>query len=91
MVKGKTTSGFEFQYDPKIFDDMEFLDMLVEAENGNDAESIRAYSTLVFKLLGKEQRKKLYDSLRVEDGRVPIEAVKKEIAEIMAYSPEGKN
>lgn len=91
MVKGKTSTGFEFEYDPKAFDDMEFLDMLVEAEKGEDADSIRAYSMLVLKLLGKAQRKRLYDHLRTEAGRVPIEAVKNEIAEIMAYNPEGKN
>ena len=49
-------------------------------------------SKVVRLMLGKENRKKLYDSIRHEDGRVPLEEVDKCITEIMMLLGEqGKN
>lgn len=43
-------------------------------------------------LLGKEQKKKLYDYLRKEDGRVPIAEVGEAVADVMnAFGNAGKN
>ena len=43
-------------------------------------------------VLGTEGRKKLYDSLRTEDGRVPVAAVSDAIKEIFeAFGEKGKN
>lgn len=88
MIQGKLENGFEFTIDEKILDDMELVDAMAEAEGENPLK----FSTVILKVLGKEQRDRLYDILRNEDGRVPIEAVSDAITEILKSAGEdGKN
>lgn len=88
MKKGTLKNGFEFEVDEKVMDDMEFIDLLAEADDGNPLRFSKA--TLI--LLGKDQRKRLYDSIRAEDGRVPPEAFSDVFYELLeALGEEGKN
>ena len=48
-------------------------------------------SRLVVKLLGKDGKKRLYDHLRTEDGRVPASAVESAIMELFQSINVGKN
>lgn len=79
MIKGRTTSGFEFEIDENAADNMELVDALAEAAD----DDLLAISTVGKLLLGKELRKKLYDHIRTEDGRVPTKAAVNEFMEIM--------
>lgn len=88
MKKGKLDNGFEYEVDEKVLDDMEMLDALAEAQ-GEDPLKISVVSK---KLLGKEQRQRLYDHLRDEDGRVPVEVASQAIVDILLdLGDEGKN
>lgn len=88
MKEGKISNGFEYAVDEKRMDDMEFIDALSDTST-EDPTSI---SIVVKKLLGKEQRKRLYDYLREEDGRVPIEKTMDAVSEILdAMGDDGKN
>lgn len=78
MVEVKTNSGFVIEFDEARADNMEFLDALTDADE-NIANAGRAISLL----LGKEGRAALYDHVRTEDGRVPINAVASEFLEIL--------
>ncbi|MBQ9027403.1 MAG: hypothetical protein IJ110_01420 [Lachnospiraceae bacterium] len=82
MITGKTESGFEFQIDEDLFNDMELLDRLVDADKGN----YRALSDAISCIMGKDQKQKLYDHVRTESGRVPIKAVANEFREILSLS-----
>ena len=82
-MKGKTSSGFEFDVEDDRLDDMELVDIMAEID-----ENPLLMSKLCGMLLGDEQKRRLYDHLRVEDGRVPIEAVTNAIQEIF-NSPGG--
>ena len=81
MIRGKLESGFEYEIAEEVRDNMELLDAIVEAE-----ESPLAVSKVVQLLLGKEQKKLLYDHLRTEKGNVPIMAVSNAVAEIFRGS-----
>ena len=83
MRTGKTSTGFEFEIDEQKLDDMEFLDALAEVDDNS-----LALPKIIKTILGYDQKKKLYDHLRSDEGRVPIKAVAKEIAEIMKLSQE---
>ena len=88
MQKVITKSGFECLVDKKQMDDMELVDKIAEADAGNPL----AVSAVIEKVLGKEQKAKLYNHLRNEDGRVPIEKVGEELVEIItSLGNEGKN
>lgn len=88
MRTGKLENGFEFAIDEEALDDMELLDAMAEAEAG---DALKA-SKVILKVLGAEQRNRLYDHLRTESGRVPVEATMNALADILnAAGEEGKN
>lgn len=77
MITGTTSTGFNYAVDPDAVLDMEFLDLVGEAES-NPAKLGKMFECL----LGKTQKKALYDHVRTEAGRVLIDDVKKEVDEI---------
>lgn len=86
-IKGKTSSGFEFEIDSMVMDDMELVDALADTMNDNPL----SFSIVCTKLFGNEQKKRLYNHLR-KDGRVPLEAISNEIADVFkAMGEDGKN
>lgn len=86
MIKGKTSSGFEFAIEDHVLDSMELLDTIIEID-----ENIGNISKVVKMILPKDQQKALYEHLRAEHGNVPIMAVAQEVAEIFQYNQQGKN
>ena len=78
MLKGKTETGFEFEIDEDVKDDMELLDAITYIDKGD-----WTYVTEVLdRLLGTEQKKKLYDHCRNEKGRAPASVVMQEVKNI---------
>ena len=87
MITAKTESGFSIELEESALDNMEVLDALSDLDEGNPL----AMSRLVVKLLGKDGKKRLYDHLRTEDGRVPASAVESAIMELFQSINDGKN
>ena len=88
MITAKTNDGFEIGLNEDVLDDAELLDALGGMQDGN----VFDMSRLTLRLLGKEGRKKLYDHLRTEDGRVPADQVSAALNEIfLALGPDAKN
>lgn len=86
-MKGTTTTGFEFEINEKDLDDMRILDMIVEMSEGDLAK----LSPLVKRILGEEQRERLYAHLEEKEGRASVARVSDEISEIFVMSKAGKN
>ena len=86
MLKGKTTSGFEYEVSDAQLDNMELVDALAELTDNNAL----AVSKVTTQLLGKEQKKRLYDHVR-KDGIVSAQKVSDEILQILQSKPESKN
>ena len=87
-MKGKLKNGFEFDIDEKALDNMELIDAMAEAQEDDPGK----FSKATLLLLGKEERKRLYDHLRADDGRVPIQSVADSFVEIFqALGDQGKN
>jgi len=90
MIKGKTASGFKFEIEPADINDMEFLERLGIAFE-SDLTKVPGIMT---EILGADQRARLYDHLRDERGKVPIEKAMEAFQEILTIaneSTEGKN
>ena len=85
-MKGKTSTGFEFDIEDERLDDMELVDIMAEID-----ENPLLMPKLCKMLLGEEQKKRLYDHLRSEDDRVPIEATTNAIQEIFNSPGDLKN
>lgn len=80
---GTTSTGFEYVITDEAMNDAELLDALIEADEGNATSMMKAMN----KLLGTEQKQKLYEHLRDEHGRVPIvgeRSLTSEMTEIMS-------
>lgn len=83
MRSGTTSSGFKFEIDEQDLNDMEFIELMADAE-----ENPLKYPKMVERMLGKEQKKKLYDHVRTKEGRVPPDAIDKEVEEIFILAGE---
>lgn len=90
-MKGKTQSGFKFEIKDEVMNDMELLEAVTETQSGDDLKVMSALSLIITKLLGKDKKKELYDHVRTKDGRVPIDALNKEVLDIFSAKQEGKN
>lgn len=87
MIKGQTSSGFDYELPENAIDNMELIDALAETTENNPI----AVSRVCRLFLGESLRRRLYDHLRTEDGRVPIEAISNELRELFAaYGEAGK-
>lgn len=87
MISDKTESGFAFQIDDQALNDMELIEELVKVDNGD----ITALPGVLKSLLGEKQKKKLYDHVRTKEGRVPMDLLAKEVADIFKASKTVKN
>ena len=84
MIEGKTKRGFAYAIAEENVD-QEFLDALAEAEDGQPLKVSKALRLL----LGEEQREKLYDYLRNDKGKVPIDAVMEAFYDILSNDGTG--
>lgn len=85
MIEGKTASGFAYTIDDDARDDMELFEGLLALDNGD----ISTLAATITALLGKDQKKALYDHCRNEKGRVSATRVFGELKEILNGAPEG--
>lgn len=83
MRSGTTSSGFKFKIDEVDLNDMEFIELMAEAE-----ENPLKYPKMVERMLGKEQKQKLYDHVRTKEGRVPPDAIANVVEEIFILAGE---
>jgi hypothetical protein len=87
-MTGTTKSGFAYEVSDSVFENMELIDALADA-GGENPLAISTVCKLVF---GSEQRNRLYNHLRLEDGTVPLHEVSEAIAEVFAAKgSNGKN
>lgn len=86
MIKGKTSTGFCYEIDEEKIDDMEFVEALAEAN-----DDVLKIPNAIKTMLGAEQKKKLYEHLRDESGKVPLTAVIKTLYEMMETDVKTKN
>ncbi|MDD5883062.1 MAG: hypothetical protein PUD70_03140 [Firmicutes bacterium] len=87
-MKGTTRTGFAFEVDENAFNDMEVVDVL----SSEEMDATYKMSFLVNRMLGAKQKKALYDHLRDASGRVPVDAVEREMEDIFAaFGQQGKN
>lgn len=88
MIKGITKSGFEFEVEKEIIEDIRFIDTLVELENTN----LRAAPKLLDLMFSPADKQRLYDHVTKIHGRPLTTACLAEAMEIIQLiGDEGKN
>lgn len=83
----KTKSGFEFELDEDVRDDMELLEALTKLDKGD----MTYMSDVITGLLGEEQKKALYEHCRSPKGRVRASRVMEELKAIFEVLNEQDN
>lgn len=78
MIQGTTASGFVFEIADEAADDMEIFEGLCQI----DAGQIGGLMKVIERLLGSEQKARLYEFCKV-DGRVSAKRVIEALREIM--------
>ena len=87
MKKIHLDNGLLLEVDEKFTNDMELFEDLSEVEGGN----FSCFPKVVNRILTPENKKKVYDHVRV-DGHVPVDAMVKIVTEILdKLGPKGKN
>lgn len=87
VIKGETSTGFSFSIPRQNLDNMDLIDAISDMSNSDPL----ALTKVVVLMLGKDQKKALYDHIREKDGRVTVEKLSAEMADIFAASNETKN
>lgn len=87
MLKGKTSTGFEYEIDDEVADDWEIVESYAEAEHGDNRASIMVLK----QILGADQYNALKEHCRGKNGRVSGKMMGAEMEEIMDSSKETKN
>lgn len=81
-MKGTTTTGFNFEIDDDIRDDMELLEDLIAIDGGD----VQPLPKVLVSILGHKQKEALYDHCRTIKGRVSSTKVMAELKEIFEQS-----
>ncbi|WP_461223844.1 hypothetical protein [Lacticaseibacillus suihuaensis] len=85
-LKGKTSTGFEYEITEERANNYELLEVLEELD-----ESPAALVRAVKMLLGEKQAKALKDHVRTADGIVPADRIGEELKEIFEADGPVKN
>lgn len=85
-MRGTTESGFKFNIDEKLLNNMELVEAIAELDTNQ-----LALPRVLDLLIGKEQKKALYDHVRQGD-IVPVDKVAEEVRNIFtAMGEKSKN
>lgn len=83
MIKGITSSGFEFEVDERCLNDWRLIKAISKSDSKDQVDRLHAIATMINMLLGDEGEEKLVDFIaKNNDGYVPSEkmyAIVKEV------------
>lgn len=86
MIKGKTKTGFQFKIEKSVLNDYELLELFAEVD-----ENPLLVPKLVKMILGEEQKNKLIEHVRDENGKAAVDKIAIELESILTSSAETKN
>lgn len=87
ILKGTTTTGFEFEIPEEMQDDWELFEMLREVDKGNMGIMV----DVAYKLLGDEQLARLKEHVKEKHGHVSTAGMGAELAYILEGNESTKN
>lgn len=88
MVKGKTLSGFEYEINPDIFKDWDFLELVDSFQNGDT--SLSNVKKMLCLMLSEDGFERLKEHIRKLYGVANVDKIQVELTEI-CNNPKLKN
>lgn len=93
-IHGTTASGFDFEFDPLVLDDLCMIELVAEIADP-DTDFVRKYrgmAELAVMLLGAEQTERLYEHIKEHNGgRLSLAELETSIACVFNRVKESKN
>lgn len=86
MVKGTSTTGFEFEIDEDVLDDWEVVELLCKVEENDVSAFVKATKII----LGEEQIDRLKSHVRERVGKASFSIMVKEFGDIL-QNAQAKN
>lgn len=83
MVKGITSTGFEYEVNENIKEDWRLVKAIAMAEGDDEGEQVRGYASLVSLILGNDGEKRLCSHVEKE-GIVNLKDINSELKEILS-------
>ena len=87
IIRGTTSSGFNYTLKKDNLDDYELLEVLAEIDAGKE----QLYPKMIKMFLGEDQKEKLKEHLRNKDGKISTVAMFNEVSEIFSQAKSVKN
>lgn len=89
MIKGTTSTGFEFEVHEKIGNDWKVVKAITALEKSEgDIQMMDAYVDLICRVLGPDGEDRLCDHLEAIYGYVPTDVVESTVSEIFEIAKE---
>lgn len=86
MTHVSLSCGFEADIDETAVNDMEFLDALSDMQHGDPT----GLSVMCNILMNKNDKKRLYDAVRDENGRATVDKVGEQLTELLGQLKDKK-
>ena len=91
-MKGKTKSGFKFDFDERILNDWRFVKAIAKADNTSNPSAMLAGTVELVSLIFGDKEDALMEHIASKnDGYVPQDAIKDEIIDIIEQGKDLKN
>jgi len=74
-----TKSGFEFEIDEDVMDDIRLFDLIIKHDSGIRMEQIATISDILVLFMGAEQKEAYFDYLIKKEARPRISTLEKDI------------
>lgn len=91
-MKGKTKSGFKFEFDERILNDWRFLKAVAKADDSSNPSGMLAGTVELVSMIFGDNEQALMDHIASKnDGYVPQDAIKDELLDIIEQGRDLKN
>ena len=91
-MKGKTKSGFKFEFDERILNDWRFLKAVAKADDSSNPSGMLAGTVELVSMIFGDNEQALMDHIASKnDGYVPQDAIKDELLDIVEQGRDLKN
>jgi len=89
MIKGTTSSGFEFEISDRIRNDFRFIRAFKKSKSKDADEQVSGLYELIETVVGSESElERLCDHVAEEDGYIPADKLYTEITEMIKIASE---
>lgn len=82
-MEGKTKSGYKYKFDERILSDWRLIQAISDSESADASVQIKGTTALVDLIFAEDKQRLLDHIAKKNDGFCPVDAVTREVTEII--------